>query len=368
MKIGFDSRVIAYHNGSGLFTYSYNIMKELIKLDLQNEYYAFDINSKKKRMKINNIDEIKVLRSEDFWYNMYNSNWKFTNIDVDIFFNMINGIGIPNKGYKKLYITIHDLIPYIYPESCDKEHLRYVLRNTPDFIYKADKIFTVSNNSKNDIIRYFNVPESKIVVTYLAANECYMVMNKVNSNRYIKHKYGIDNNYILYVGGFSERKNIITLINAFEILIRKHKKKVKLIILGKESRTYDMLSNRIKELNIQNDVIFPGYICDNDMPYFYNSSLMLVYPSLYEGFGLPILEAMQCGTPVITANNSSISEIFQDTAILVDSMDESKYAEKMNELISNNKLRRRIIEMGLIKSKQFSWNNTANIIINEIKN
>jgi glycosyltransferase involved in cell wall biosynthesis len=297
-------------------------------------------------------------RRQDFWHNMYTTSW---NIDfpVQVFHNTVNGIGLPKTSTGKKVITLHDLIPYIMPETVDRPHLDYTFKYTPSIIEEASQIITVSNYSKLDIQRYFGVEDNRITVTPLAADDIYKPHDRNKSRSIIFNKYGIDKKYILYLGGFSLRKNISRLINAFKKVVLESKTPLNLLILGEHSRSYEGLWKLTEKLGLCEYVKFLNFVPTEDLPYFYNGAEVFVYPSLYEGFGLPPLEAMQCATPVVTSNVSSIPEIVGDACFLINPYCIDDISNAILNLLTDENLWQKHSLMGLEKAKEYSWIKTA---------
>lgn len=213
------------------------------------------------------------------------------------------------------------MIPYVLPETVGKGYLKKFLRQMPNIINLADGIITVSNHSKNDILKFFPIDKEKIFVTPLAADDKYKPLEKDKCRYNIKTKYNINNPFILYIGGFSPRKNVSSLIAAFSKIHKNLDRNYDLIIVGSNKDDLDVLKNLSMDLNIKDNVKFTGFVEEEMLPVFYNACDIFIYPSLYEGFGLPPLESMSCGTPVITSNTSSIPEVVGDGGILINPFD-----------------------------------------------
>lgn len=358
MKIGIDARVARWHIGSGLGNYTNHIIDHLKNIDHKNQYMLFFPKKNQDYQLFRSSQEKEGERKKDFWKLMYNTSWS-SRPNVDIFHNTVNGIGIPSKGKHKLVITIHDLIPYIMPETVDQPHLEYVLKYTPQFIERADKIITVSYHSKKDIQRYFNVPNEKINVIYHAADQIFTPINKENAKKKIGEKYGIKDKFILYLGGFSPRKNIARLIRGFKMICNEFQEEHKLVILGEPSRTYENLMKLTDKLSMSDKVIFTGFVPTEDLTSFYNSCEVFVYPSLYEGFGLPPLEAAACGVPVVTSDISSIPEVMGDCCTYVNPYDVVDIAQGIYDTITDKELRRTLSVKGLERVKKYSWEKSS---------
>ncbi|HYF82541.1 MAG TPA: glycosyltransferase family 1 protein [Clostridia bacterium] len=361
MNLGIDGRIITWHIGSGLATYTNNLLENLNKQQqLKNIYLFYPYKDRTDYFDINDIPKNLLIgeRRLDFWRNVYDLKWDI-NYPIDIFHNTVNGIGLPKnlKGVK--IITLHDLIPYVMPETVDRPHLDYTLRNTPYIIEDVSHIITVSHYSKSDIQKYFGVADDKITVTHLAADPIFRPLDKDNAKRVIFNKYGVDKKYVLYLGGFSQRKNIARLIKAFKKVIMEKEEVINLLILGEHSRSFRSLWKLTEELELCDYVKFLNFVPTADLPYFYNGAEVFVYPSLYEGFGLPPLEAMQCGTPVVTSNVSSIPEIVGDACMLTNPYSIDNIADSILTLLTDRDEWQKYSLMGIEKAKEYSWHKTV---------
>lgn len=361
MILGVDGRVVTWHIGSGLATYTNNLINGINKLqEMKCIYLFYPYNSKTEVFQMDSIPQSLLVgeRRLDFWHNVYNTSWQ-TEYPVDIFHNTVNGIGLPASKEGCRIITLHDLIPYIMPETVDRAHLDYTLKYTPYILDSVSHIITVSDYSKSDIQRYFGIDDSKITVTHLAADPIYKPMDRDRARSVIFNKYGVDSRYILYLGGFSLRKNIYRLIKAFKKVHDASKEPLKLLILGEHSRSFSSLWKLTEELDLCDDVKFLNFVPTSDLPFFYNGAEVFVYPSLYEGFGLPPLEAMQCGTPVVTSNASSIPEIVGNNCKLIDPYSIEQIADAIYSLFDDKALWQKYSNLGILKAKEYSWDKTA---------
>ncbi|WP_440953191.1 glycosyltransferase family 4 protein [Methanococcoides sp. FTZ1] len=258
----------------------------------------------------------------------------------------------------KTVVTCHDLIPVVY----DKTHLPNWKYNV-EGLKKADRIITISEFSKNDIIKYLNYPENKIRIASPAVDHTNYYKKRDKS---ILSELDIDENekVVLYVGSEQPRKNVPTLIKAFSKL-KKRFPNVKLLKIGKPQHpgARKELLELIDSLNLRNDIIFCGYISEKELVKYYNAADLFVFPSLYEGFGLPPLEAMACGTPVITSNRSSLPEVVGDAGIMIDPLDIDQMADMMYEVLTNDGLKEDLAKKGLERSNIFNWKNAADVTL-----
>ena len=365
MKFSIDARGINLYKGSGIGTYTENLLRELLNIDTKNNYSIFWTGENYEDYKKDNSKIIFTSKKHGTFYeNYYYPNYIKEN-NIDMHHIPQNGIGLNELYTSLIVVTIHDLIPYILPETVGRGYLERFLRDMPLIVRNSKVILTVSEYSKRDIIKFFPfVNEEKIFVTPLAANKSYKPLNKINCIEYIKNKYSIDSPFILYIGGFSTRKNVKELIIAFNKIQKSLKKDYKLVLCGSIRDEGVKLQNLCKELLIDDKIIFTGFVPDDELPLFYNAAEVFVYPSLYEGFGLPPLEAMSCATPVITSNLTSIPEVTNDCAILINPFDNDELASSILNLLNSKSLLQEYAEKGYNNSLNFTWQNTA---INTLK-
>lgn len=260
----------------------------------------------------------------------------------------------------KLVVTIHDIIHILFPEYLPNRLAWYYSKFMIGLATKkANKIITDSQNTKNDLIKYFNISSKKIIVIHIGVNSNFRIVNK-NCYKYLYNKYKIEQckKIILYVGNKKPHKNLETLLKAF--YKSKLKKNSLLIFVGRDFDNYKNLNILSRKLKLDDYIIHTGTITDEELVYFYNLADLFVFPSLYEGFGLPPLEAMACGTPVVSSNTSSMPEILGDAAYFVNpkSVDELKNA--IDEVLDNDELRDKLIKKGLERVKLFTWDKCIN--------
>ena len=360
MKFSIDARGINLYKGSGIGTYTENLLRELLNIDTKNNYSIFWTGENYEDYKKDNSKIIFTSKKHGTFYeNYYYPNYIEEN-NIDMHHIPQNGIGLNELYTSPIVVTIHDLIPYILPETVGRGYLERFLRDMPLIVRDSKVILTVSEYSKRDIIKFFPfVNEEKIFVTPLAANKSYKPLNKTNCIEYIKNKYSIDSPFILYIGGFSTRKNVKELTIAFNKIQKSLKKNYKLVLCGSIRDEGIKLQELCKELLMDDKIIFTGFVPDDELPLFYNAAEVFIYPSSYEGFGLPPLEAMSCATPVITSNLTSIPEVTKDCAILINPFDKDELASSILTLLNSESLLQEYSEKGYNNSLNFTWENTA---------
>jgi glycosyltransferase involved in cell wall biosynthesis len=233
------------------------------------------------------------------------------------------------------------------------------LRGSLDAVLWADKIIAISRHTKEDMVKYFNVPEDRLVVVHLAHREEFRPIDDTSVLQKVRIKYNLKKDYILMVGSIEPRKNHQLLIRAYNALPGLIRKKFDLILGGGSGWLNTDIFELVKNLRIQDQVRFLGYIPDADLPAIINAATVFAYPSFYEGFGLPVLEAMACGTPVITSNVSSLPEIVENAGIMIDPSSMDELRERLIEVLKNDSLRENLRRKGLEQAKKFSWRDTA---------
>lgn len=369
MKIGIDSRSVNLHSGTGIGTYTKNLISEMININKDNEFTLIWTGKIDNDFTKDNTELIYCSgRHSTFFEKEYIPNI-INSKNLDLYHIPQNGIGFPFNYDINTVVTIHDLIPYTMPETVGSGYLKRFLKDMPNIIEKSKGIITVSEYSKKDILKFFSgYPEDKIFVTPLSTNSEFVPMNKDECRSKVQNKFNFNEPYILYIGGFSKRKNVHGLINAFSRVKNSLSKKYKLVLVGSLKDEGINLKKYVESLNLENDVVFTGFSEDKDLPIFYNGADLFVYPSYYEGFGLPPLEAMSCKTPVITSNTTSIPEVTKNAAFLINPSLEEDLSNAIFNVLENDNLKNNLIEKGYKRSLEFSWKQTAENTLNAYKN
>ncbi len=256
-------------------------------------------------------------------------------------------------------VTFLDMSFIRYPENVDKLFLLYLKTLLPLVKKKAKAFLTISEFSKKEIIELLKIPEEKIHVVRLAAADRYQVMHDEHRINRIRKRYGLSGPFILNVGTLEPRKNITMLISVFGALKKKGLFEGKLVLCGPRGWYYQSIFEKIEELKLKEDVMVLGYIPDEDLPCIYNAAEIFVYPSFYEGFGLPVLEAMSCGCPVVVSNRSALSELVGDAGVLFDPTREEDLEQAILRVLEEDDLREDLVRRGSERAKIFSGEKTA---------
>jgi glycosyltransferase involved in cell wall biosynthesis len=256
----------------------------------------------------------------------------------------------------KSVVTIHDCIHLRFPQYLPNR-LAYVYARSSLWIatHRASRVLTVSETSKRDILRYFRVPESRIDVIYNAIDERLGEAPSATELAEVRERYQLNDPFVLYTGNIKPHKNLERLIEAFHALRRGGFEQVQLLIIGDEISKYPALRRAVHRYKLHKHVRFFGFVPDKTLASLYRLASVFVFPSLYEGFGLPPLEAMAAGTPVITSNVSSLPEVVGNAAILIDPYEPDSIAEAMRRVLTDAPLREDLRQKGLARVKEFSW-------------
>ncbi|WMJ79717.1 glycosyltransferase family 1 protein [Clostridium sp. MB40-C1] len=364
MKVAIDARGINWYSGTGIGTYTENIVKNLMNIYNNDHFRLYWSGQTFEAFKKENSDIVMTSSKHHRFFEQTYFPYDLKRENIDIYHVPQNGIGLSEEVTCKKVITIHDLIPYIMPETVGKGYLLKFLKEVSSLIQSVDGIITVSEYSKKDILKFFPIDEKKIFVTPLAADSIYTPLDKKNCSDYLQKNYNINTPFILYIGGFSSRKNVISLINSFVKISNNFDKNYSLVIVGAQKDLGKSLCNKYLDCS---KIIFTGFAPLNDLPIFYNGCEVFVYPSLYEGFGLPPLEAMSCGTPVITSNITSIPEVVKDSGILINPYDENELSNSLEKVLSDEIFRKFLGKKGFERSSSFSWEKTATETFNAYK-
>ncbi len=362
MDIGIVSSFIDEYSG-GIGVYTHQLVKNLNQMDNENKYHLIhyskgnhEIYSQNNEIIIPKNRFVRGWGSYMFW-RYFTLPWGLKKYNLDVLHDPYElGPFTFNQSFRKV-ITVHDLTPLLFPNLFKRGDVmlhRLLLKKTVD---RADKIITVSYNSQKDIVERLNVPEENIEVIYNGKDEKFRPLNSAKISE-IREKYGLPSRFIMSVGGLHPIKNIPRMLEAY-YLARKDGLKHKLVMVGGAVDGAGEIFKTLDVLGLKDNVIFTGVVPDDDLVGLYNAADLFLYPCLYAGFGLPPLEAMACGTPVITSFNSSLPEIVGDAAKLIDPYNPKKLADVINEILSDDKMMKTLIKKGLKRSYMFNWRNTA---------
>lgn len=368
MKIGIDIRCLMEKNYSGISEYTYNLLKHIFQTDVANQYILFYNSSKQPNVPDFNFPNVSF-KEYKYPNKLFNLSLRFLKIaEID---KMIGGVDvflIPNflflnlsKDCQKILI-VHDLSFEIYPEFFTfKKRLWHHLIGPQQLCEQADTIIAISENTKNDIVKIFNIAPEKIKVIYPGIADDFFEPISDETKLKVSQKYNLPSNYILYLGNLEPRKNVETLLKAFEKL---ENSSVHLVLAGSKAWKYQNINKLYHNSKAKNRIHFLGYVDSDDKPALYSLAQAFIYPSIYEGFGLPPLEAAACGTPVITSFNSSLVEAVGESGLLVDPNNYNELAKVIDNLLADQKLQELLSTKGKLNTQNFRWNKASNEVLN----
>ncbi len=355
MRIAIDVRMIDYFM-HGISRYAYNLIKGLSGIDTRNDYVLIANNSF--------LNDFVASRSN---FSLRVTSLRLYGICEQVFLPRLlkkekidifhtPSFACPIYVDCKVIMTIHDMIHVLFQEDSSIAHKLYYSYIVKKAAENARKIITVSKNSKSDIINYLNLSPEKVIVTYNAVDEKFKMSNENHVDE-IKERFGINGKFILYVGNQKPHKNVRMLVEAYQLL--RMKANLKLVIVGKK----DLLFHKGLSRNMLEGVIFVGDISDALMSRFYSGAEIYVSPSLYEGFGLPLIEAMACRTPVIALSTPSSDEVIDNAGYVVNENQPEELANAIDTVLLDSNLRNCLVEKGIERIKHFSWEKSAKKIL-----
>ncbi|MDD7792662.1 glycosyltransferase family 4 protein [Clostridium sp. 'White wine YQ'] len=364
MDVCIDVRGLNWYRGTGIGTYTYNLLKNILGIESDNKYHLIWSGDGYESFINEKISVLMASKKHQRFFENYYIPSYIEKKHLDIYHVPQNGMGLAQDIPCNKIVTIHDLIPYILPETVGAGYLKRFLMEMPKIIENSQGIITVSEYSKKDILRFFpHFSDDDIFVTPLAANEEFRPLDKDKCKNYLSETYNISTPYFLYLGGFSSRKNVKGLILAFEKALLSFNKPTSLVIVGSLREEGEALKSLVESKHLNQYIKFIGFCSEEVLPILYNACEAFVYPSTYEGFGLPPLEAMCCKAPVIASNITSIPEVVQDAGILINPYDILDISNSLVNLSQNDALRIALSEKAYERSKDFSWEKTAEITL-----
>ncbi|MBU4494419.1 MAG: glycosyltransferase family 4 protein [Acidobacteria bacterium] len=364
MNIGYDIRPFL-KNETGVGVYFRNLLQSLSRLDRDNSYFLFS-SSFKDRFSADKIPSFSRMSFRDkripvrvmncLWYRL---EWP----PLDLFFrtrldltHSPTPLLLPSRGRK--IVTVYDLFFVEYPEKADREAGRVFNRKIHRSLREADGIITISRFTRDRILDLFPVDEKKIRVIPLGLHRNFWVEGSIREFEETKSRLGLPSSYILFVGAMERRKNLVRLIEAFD-LIQKRKPDLSLVIAGREGEDTPAVRARIRDLRLESRVHLIGYCRETDLRSLYRLADAFVFPSLYEGFGLPLLEAMACELPVAASGTSALTEVGGDAALYFNPDDPGEMAAVIERVLEDSALRSRLQVKGKKRVEDFSWKDAA---------
>jgi len=360
MRIGIDARMYST-SFTGIGRYVFELVKQLIKIDKKNEYVLFmnkphydefDPPNKRVSKVLVNAKHYSIAEQTRFL-------WKIRRNKIDLMHFTHFNAPVLYRG--KSVVTIHDLTLSFFPGKkmnswSHRKAYEFVLNRA---VKNASRIICVSGHTKKDLLNVTGVDSARAEIIYEGVDEQFKPRPDKAAIKDMIKKYGITRDYLLYTGVWRSHKNVVNLIRSFALL-KEDGFEPQLVITGEEDPYYPEVKRTVKELGLEHDVIFPGMVPEDELVALYQAAHIYAFPSLYEGFGLPPLEAMRCGTPVAASSSSCIPEICgEGNAVYFDPLDPEDMSNQIRKLWNNEELRKEVRDRGLRHSKKFSWEKMA---------
>jgi glycosyltransferase involved in cell wall biosynthesis len=365
MRVAIDSTPLL-NQRTGVGQYTYHLIRNLLDLDSELDLILFCVSLRKpvplqqvipKHANLSYADyRLPARLMQKAWNSFGFPHAELFTGQFDIF-HATNFTAPPQKS-GKLILTIHDVgfarMPENHPQSS-----RILNQILPHQLERADKIIVVSGFTRDEVVEVFAVPERKIRVIHNGVSPDFHPVADKEAAAMIARKYRIDQEYILFVGKLEARKNINGVVEAYGIFKKQSKMQHKLVLAGSLGWKGEEALQKAVESGLEKDVIHLGYVPDEDLPWLMSGATVFLYPSLYEGFGIPTIEAMACGIPVIASNSTSLPEVVGDAGLLVDPDNTEEIATALSRILDDASLRDELVRKGLERCKDFTWRKAA---------
>jgi len=357
----------ALRQTAGIGRYTRGLVSALVELDRQNEYTLFCAGQPPEGK---NWPANFTVRTSNVPSRWLTAGWHRFGLPFpverlvgpcDLFHSP--DFALPPLDKAKGVVTIHDLSFLRFPEYADPGLRNYLKRAVPRSVDRAGRVLADSENTKSDLIELLHVPAEKISVVPAGVEPRFRPVRDTVKLNEVRERYALPQWFILAVGTIEPRKNLTRLVSAYAQLRRQTGLPHALVIAGKEGWLFQGIHEQVSREGLSEHVQFPGFITDEDLPALYTLADLLAFPSLYEGFGLPPLEAMACGTPVVVSNNSSLPEAVGAAALLVDAEDIEALADAMARVLGNANLRVRLADLGRAQAARFTWTEAAHKLL-----
>lgn len=367
MIIGINMFFLVKGKGGGIERYARSLVSALQRIDKKNEYVIFTNKDCEGSFDLTpNFTEVKSAVSARF--RPAKIIWEQTALPFSLRSHQIDVLLSPGN-IAPLFpgcpsaVIIHDLIPFIWPDLFTLTERTALQKLMTAAANRSSRVITVSQSSRKGITQTLRIDPAKITVVPGACSETFNPVPATAERTAVLAKYGVKAPYILYVASTRPYKNVDGLIRAFDIYRRKDRSKHSLVITGLAGRAHFQLVKLTEKLGLSESVVFAGFVQDKDLPAIYSAADLSVYPSFYEGFGLPLLESMACGTPVAASNATSLPEVLGDAGILFDPANSEEMAHTMSSIILDIEFKTALVRKGFERVKTYSWEKTAKAIL-----
>jgi len=372
MLIGIDASRATAAQRTGTEIYSLHLIRALLAGEANHRFRLYFNQAPAAGLFPSDVDS-RVLPFPRLWTHLRLSG-EMLAVPPDVLF--VPSHVLPLIHPARSVVTIHDLGYHYYPEAHTLFQNVYLRWSTRYNAQTATRVLADSEATRNDLLRYYGIPGERIVVVYPGRDESLAPVEDREALAETRARYGLKAPYLLYVGTLHPRKNLVRMIDAFAAASsatrasggqgERESQRVlalQLVLAGQKGWLYEEVFARVRKLGLENRVVFTGYVPDADLPSLLSGALAFVFPSLYEGFGFPVLEAMACGTPVICSNVSSLPEVSGDAALQIDPLDTEALAEAMVRVATDESLRKMLIQRGQEQIQRFSWQRSASHVL-----
>jgi glycosyltransferase involved in cell wall biosynthesis len=346
----------SYDRPGGIGIYSRNIVKHLLNIDQENHYVLMYNNRDHigTYSHLDNVNEVFIPPSNELIWDQWLVPREVEKWSIELVFN--TKFSLPLRTKAKKAMVLHGSAWFVHPELFEKLDILYVRAAMPVYCRIADFLISNSDLTKNDFMRELGITEEKIKTVHLAAGDEFQPVSDSEALEQVRKKYSLPERFILTVTSYDPRKNFPTLLKAFETCCKETD--AHLVLVGKECEKYATEHN-LKDRCLDGLVHFPGWVEQKDLPAIYSLAAVFAFPSVYEAFGIPIIEAMSCGCPIVASNTGAIPELTDGAALLIDRFDDRALARNLVKILSSDSLSKSCREKGLEKAPRFSWSMAA---------
>jgi glycosyltransferase involved in cell wall biosynthesis len=356
-NIGIDARKLT---DFGIGTYIENLVRHLGEIDQNNRYFLL-VNSPSSSTLRDLPDNFECVQVNSPVYSvreLLGLSWKLSRLKLDLYHatHYVLPLFVPCR----VVVTIHDIIHLLYPEFLPNRFaLTYAKRMIRHSLERGDRVIAVSKNTKSDLMKYFDTNGAKIQVIYSGVSDAFREHVTEVDAATCRRRLNLEKPYLLFVGNPKPHKNLDNVVKAFARAIQIHEFGARLVCVGGRPGTESKIRQRADLLGISDRLVWLGHVDSQDLPAIYQEASVLLYPTLYEGFGLPVIEAMASGTPVITSNSSALKEVGEGFAQLVDPLNIEEMARAIVQVMTEPDHSSRLAQLGLERADDFQWGKTA---------
>ncbi len=358
MRIGLDGDTLG-RKRTGDESYLASLMRGLGRIDATNDYVVFVRNAASAsaqfpelaRWEFRTVSPASIWLRHPFGMPVALRRSRIDLLHVQYF--------LPPLTRVPSVVTVHDISFAVRPEYFTRRDRVLLGALVPPALRKASRVITDTEYTRRDMVRVYGLDPARIEVIPLAADPRYGVLDRAECRDLVAKRHGIRDGFVLYVGTLQPRKNVAPLIEAYGRMRRRTGLPHKLLIVGKPKYRYESVFEAIRSSGFESDIQFAGFVPDDELPMYYNAADVFVFPSLYEGFGLPVLEAMACGTPVVSSNASCLPEVAGEAALLVDPSDVDGFDRAMERILGDAAFAHELRARGRARAAEFSWDRTA---------